>query len=649
MSSSINVQVNRNNNIISVGINSTGPQGFSAYETWLSLGNTGTKQDFLNLQFDEPARVLNENTRKQSEVTRIENESNRIEAENTRQQQEGLRQQEFGTNEVARQTNETIRIENEETRQEADILRGQTVEAIEQNYAPRLTTAEEQINDLDAEKVGRSKYEIQIEAILNEIEFIKSNPSQPTQPNITLKGFSLKNELNYTRETWAEWNPKGQATVVNGSLVINNNTALVAPVIQTNFKPSTKYGLLMNVPVNTRETAIGISSSASGTRPFSSTLYIYKGETGNRKIIATTQADVSKNEYAFSIMTDPGRFELKDFRIFELPVGSQIEQDFESMSVDELAVKYPYIKGDKIVSTISANRITSTKNGQVAKAYIPYVGELKSNGATYDEIIIQDGKAELFRRIGLETPTVTSVAIVGNILAGDVYLEPIDLVKGIYNNGIPVTHTDLPILTIDSIIKIDGTELDVGEAVIASNKLSFTHPDLVNGDTVSFDYFYDKEGTKGILEVTLPDNPAIPTLRGVKKSCFGVASDVHLKDITVGGDWTFSLEDYRKATYYKMGNLYHFDLVQNYSEAGRDNVAGEQEWINELTLFKNYNDTYFDGEVHFCTGNHDASPTGYGGHGLNRIVESYDDGTKTGEQVYQEITGRPLNYVFTKK
>ena len=55
-----------------------------------------------------------------------------------------------------------------------------------------------------------------------------------------------------------------------------------------------------------------------------------------------------KNEYAFSIMTDPGRFELKDFRIFELPVGSQIEQDFESMSVDELAVKYPYIKGDKL-------------------------------------------------------------------------------------------------------------------------------------------------------------------------------------------------------------------------------------------------------------------------------------------------------------
>ena len=151
MSSSINVQVNRNNNIISVGINSTGPQGQSAYETWLSLGNTGTKQDFINSQFDEPARVLNENARRQNETTRIENENVRIEAENIRQQQENLRQQEFETNELTRQNNETTRISNEEARQEADILRGQTVEAIEQHYAPRLTSVEGRINSLDAQ------------------------------------------------------------------------------------------------------------------------------------------------------------------------------------------------------------------------------------------------------------------------------------------------------------------------------------------------------------------------------------------------------------------------------------------------------------------------------------------------------------------
>lgn len=148
--SSINVQVNRNNNIINVGINSTGPQGQSAYETWLSLGNTGTKQDFINSQFDESTRVLNENTRNQSELTRIANENERIAAENIRQQQESSRQQEFESNEITRQTNETVRTSNEEARQEADILRGQTVEAIEQNYAPRLTTVEGQINSFDA-------------------------------------------------------------------------------------------------------------------------------------------------------------------------------------------------------------------------------------------------------------------------------------------------------------------------------------------------------------------------------------------------------------------------------------------------------------------------------------------------------------------
>lgn len=146
--SSINVQVNRNNNIISVGINSTGPQGQSAYETWLALGNVGTRQDFINSQFDEPARVTNENTRKANELIRIANENERIAAENIRQQQESSRQQEFEANEITRQTNETVRMSNEEARQEADILRGQTVEAIEQNYAPRLTSVEGQINDL---------------------------------------------------------------------------------------------------------------------------------------------------------------------------------------------------------------------------------------------------------------------------------------------------------------------------------------------------------------------------------------------------------------------------------------------------------------------------------------------------------------------
>lgn len=143
--SSINVEVNRNNNIISVGINSTGPQGQSAYETWLALGNVGTKEDFLSLQFDEPARVTNENTRKANELIRIANENERISNENTRK-----------SNESGRVTAENNRVLAEQSRVEADILRGQTVETIEQNYAPRLTSAESAISNLNTNKLPTS-------------------------------------------------------------------------------------------------------------------------------------------------------------------------------------------------------------------------------------------------------------------------------------------------------------------------------------------------------------------------------------------------------------------------------------------------------------------------------------------------------------
>ena len=107
MSSSINVQVNRNNNIISVGINSAGPRGLSAYETWLALGNVGTKQQFIDSQFDEPARIENENTRKDNELARIQNNNNWEETENLRVQAEQDRETEFNSITTAYETSNT--------------------------------------------------------------------------------------------------------------------------------------------------------------------------------------------------------------------------------------------------------------------------------------------------------------------------------------------------------------------------------------------------------------------------------------------------------------------------------------------------------------------------------------------------------------
>jgi len=50
------------------------------------------------------------------------------------------------------------------------------------------------------------------------------------------------------------------------------------------------------------------------------------------------------------------------------------------------------------------------------------------------------------------------------------------------------------------------TELDVSDAVIAEDKLSFTHPDLVEGDIVFFTYEYDRESTEGETEIEYYDS-----------------------------------------------------------------------------------------------------------------------------------------------
>jgi hypothetical protein len=74
-----------------------------------------------------------------------------------------------------------------------------------------------------------------------------------------------------------------------------------------------------------------------------------------------------------------------------------------------------------------------------------------------------------------------------------------------------ILHQDAPIKRLDRLSKVDfytgvETELDVSEAVIAEDKLSFTHPDLSEGDIVFFEYEYDVESTDGETEVEFYDS-----------------------------------------------------------------------------------------------------------------------------------------------
>ena len=50
------------------------------------------------------------------------------------------------------------------------------------------------------------------------------------------------------------------------------------------------------------------------------------------------------------------------------------------------------------------------------------------------------------------------------------------------------------------------TEVDVSQAVIAGDGLSFTHPDLIDGDIVFFTYYHAVEGTQPKIDVEYYDS-----------------------------------------------------------------------------------------------------------------------------------------------
>jgi hypothetical protein len=110
----------------------------------------------------------------------------------------------------------------------------------------------------------------------------------------------------------------------------------------------------------------------------------------------------------------------------------------------------------------------------------------------------------------IEIPMQTSGSLV-SYPSGTVYIEPFVADAGIYTDKMSVLHQDLPIKALEKISKVDfdtglETELDITAAVIAEDKLSFTHPNLTSGDIVFFTYEYDRESTEGETEIEYYDS-----------------------------------------------------------------------------------------------------------------------------------------------
>lgn len=165
----------------------------------------------------------------------------------------------------------------------------------------------------------------------------------PAKRLIVMGFVQAKNELVYTPATWAEWSGIGTSgtSVVDNYLVAENKDAASTHFLDCNFKPNTKYGMLIHIRFNTR-TINTIVSVAADDYPFEDYFRIPAYETGNFKHVSTTKAEFSRNMMYMWLNIDAGKVELGKYRVFELPAGSQIEWDFENLGADQLDAKYPF-------------------------------------------------------------------------------------------------------------------------------------------------------------------------------------------------------------------------------------------------------------------------------------------------------------------
>lgn len=112
----------------------------------------------------------------------------------------------------------------------------------------------------------------------------------------------------------------------------------------------------------------------------------------------------------------------------------------------------------------------------------------------------------------LATPVITPISyggVLNSAERGTVYHEPVIADAGVYSTNLAVQLTDYPITSFKSIRKYANgtyTELNTATAIIASDGLSFTHPDLVSGDLVMFTYAYNKESIGRSITLTHYDS-----------------------------------------------------------------------------------------------------------------------------------------------
>lgn len=291
----------------------------------------------------------------------------------------------------------------------------------------------------------------------------------------------LKNETPYTPATWAEWSKPTGVTGDSTGLTIPAKSSTVDVKIDTTLKSNTKYGALINIASNTLNGAFWFFRSNELGPSWPQTLELSAGSTGNFKHVTTTGTVTNNKFWSFvSSLATSGSITIKDVRVFELPAGSQIEADFNTLTADQLATKYPfYGLGTKYWKKITdGTGLTSTSPNASYAGYTPYK-----------------------MRYPLTTPIISTVPT-SSLLArpgGSIIAEPKVKFRAKPVAGVlTIPDTSWPIQTVEYVRKTDLTTV-----APASNTTT----------TITLPAGYDANAEYEVVYAYPPELTAQPTLR----------------------------------------------------------------------------------------------------------------------------------------
>jgi hypothetical protein len=163
-----------------------------------------------------------------------------------------------------------------------------------------------------------------------------------------VEGNTLKNELTYNKNTYAEWlvsSPQITVKDTTGIELTSDNATFPNVSIPTNLVTSTKYGLLYTVVSCTLTDKFILDGKCFNYQQLPKLI-------GNNKSIQTSNSTITNNKFGvqlYNIEPIGNKIKFKEFRVYGLPVGSQIEADFINLTADQLIVKYPFASGIKSV------------------------------------------------------------------------------------------------------------------------------------------------------------------------------------------------------------------------------------------------------------------------------------------------------------